>query len=418
MKSIIVNIGDELLIGQVINTNASYVAKQLNINGIKVCKNIIISDDEKEILNALNEGLNYDLVIITGGLGPTKDDITKHTLAQFMNDNLIENKDVLEDIKKLLSSKNRELNELNKQQALVLSKAQIIRNYLGTAPGMIMQKNNTIFISLPGVPYEMKPMLLQSIEWIKKHYLLPNIIHKTLLVYGIPESELALMIEDWENRLRKDNISLAYLPNRNFIRLRLSAFSSNSNVVENINTYANELKNIIGNHLVGEESFENNDENPVARILVETLKKERLTISFAESCTGGSIAAAITKIPGASEIFKGSVVSYSNEIKTKILNVSEGILNTQGAVSKECTEQMVKAVQQIMQTDIALSVSGIAGPSGGTAEKPVGTVWMSLYFKGEIESRLFSFPPQSREFVIESSVFNALTWILKKLFKL
>lgn len=418
MRSIIINIGDELLIGQIVNTNASYIAKQLNINGIKVCKNIIISDDEKEILNALNEGLNYDLVIITGGLGPTKDDITKHTLAQFMNDNLIENKDVLEDIKKLLSSKNREINELNKQQALVLSKGQIIRNHLGTAPGMIMQKNNTIFISLPGVPYEMKPMLLQSIEWIKKHFLLPNIIHKTLLVYGIPESELALMIEDWENRLRKDNISLAYLPNRNFIRLRLSAFSSNSNVAENINTYANELKNILGNHLVGEESFENNDENPVARILVETLKKEQLTISFAESCTGGSIAAAITKIAGASEIFKGSVVSYSNEIKTKILNVSEDILNTHGAVSKECTEQMVKAVQQIMQTDIALSISGIAGPSGGTPEKPVGTVWMSLYFKGEIESRLFSFPPQSREFVIESSVFNALTWILKKLFNL
>lgn len=418
MRSIIINIGDELLIGQIVNTNASYIAKQLNINGIKVCKNIVISDDENEILNTLNEGLNYDLVIITGGLGPTKDDITKHTLAQFMNDVLIENKDVLEDIRTLLKNKNRELNELNKQQALVLSQAQIIRNYLGTAPGMIIQKNNTIFISLPGVPYEMKPMLLQAIEWIKNHFQLSRIIHKTLLVYGIPESELALKIEHWENRLKKDNISLAYLPNRNFIRLRLTAFSSNSDIIDKINNYANELKNILGNHLVGEENFENNDENPLARILVEILKKQQLTIAFAESCTGGSIAAAITKIPGASEVFKGSIISYSNEIKSKLLNVSEDILNTYGAVSKECVEQMVKSVQQIMHTDIALSVSGIAGPTGGTQEKPVGTVWMSLYFKGEIESRLFSFPPQSREFVIESSVFNALTWILKKLFNL
>lgn len=418
MKAIIINIGDELLIGQIVNTNASYIAKQLNLYGIFVDEILVVKDDKTAILNALNKGLNYQIVIITGGLGPTKDDITKHTLAEFMNDVLVENKIVLNDIENLLLSRGRTMNELNKQQALVLSKSKIIRNFLGTAPGMILQKNNTTFVSLPGVPFEMKPMLLEFLNAYSKENNLDKIIHKTVFVFGIPESELAIKIEDWEKSLKEQNIHLAYLPNRNFIRLRLSVYSNISNIEVILKQKILELKKILGNHFVGEEEFEQTEDNPLAKILIQKLKEKKWTIAFAESCTGGSISAAITKIAGASEVFYGSIISYSNDVKHNILGVSSDTLQKYGAVSKECVEEMAIGVKKLLHTDIALSVSGIAGPTGGTPEKPIGTVWMCLIIQDKIQTKLFQFGNNNREYIIESSVFNALAWILKSILDL
>ncbi len=415
LQAHIINIGDELLIGQVVNTNAAYIARQLNIAGIQVSKVEMIADNEKEILYTLELGQKFDLVIITGGLGPTKDDITKNALAKFMNDKLIENETVLKDIENLLKLRGREMNILNKQQALVLSQCKVIRNFLGTAPGMLIKKNNTTYISLPGVPFEMKPMLKEAINLFMIENKTERVTHKTISVFGIPESELALKLENWENKLSSDGIKLAYLPNRNFIRLRLSIYGNN-NIAENLlSKYISELKNILGKHYLGETSFESSEENPLARMLVNKLSENKYTISFAESCTGGSIASAITKISGASEVLMGSVVSYSNDIKRHILGVKEETLQKHGAVSEECVREMVMGVQQMMKTNISLSVSGIAGPAGGSIEKPVGTVWMALCFNGNIEAKKFFFTPQSREYVIESAVFNALAWILKKL---
>ncbi|HPQ07798.1 MAG TPA: competence/damage-inducible protein A [Bacteroidia bacterium] len=417
MNALIINIGDELLIGQIVNINASYIAKQLNLQGIKVNKILVIQDNENEILKALEEGQKYDVVIITGGLGPTKDDITKHTLCKFFEDTLIESEIVLNDIKNLLAKRNREMNDLNKQQALVLSKCKIIRNYLGTAPGMILKKNNSTYVAMPGVPFEMKPMLKEFLLTLKNENQ-NQIIHKTVFVFGIPESELALKIENWENDLQKDGIKLAYLPNRNLIRLRLSSYSHQPDIENKLNQYIHQLKEILGNHFVGEESFEDTSEHPLASIVVSKLKEKKYTISFAESCTGGSISAELTRISGASEVFKGSIISYSNEVKMNQLNVQKETLNNFGAVSKVCVEEMVSGVQKLLNTDIALAVSGIAGPTGGTPDKPVGTVWMALYFDNHIETKLFQFGNQSRDYIIESAVFNALAWILKKLVNL
>ncbi|MCX7728832.1 MAG: competence/damage-inducible protein A [Bacteroidia bacterium] len=417
MKSMILNIGDELLIGQVVNTNASYIAKILNTYHVTVELIEVVSDNKEEILQSLIKGLHYDLVIITGGLGPTKDDITKHTLAEFMNDTLVENEIVLNDIKNLVESRKRTMNELNRQQALVLSKADIIRNFLGTAPGMIMKKDNTVYVSLPGVPYEMKPMLQ---EFVQKYVVTKwkgQIIHKSVFVFGIPESELSVKIEKWENALNKDGIKLAYLPNRNLIRLRLT--SVNIEDAENkIQNHIQELKSILNKNFVGEEDWNDTSDYPLAKVVVQILQQQQLTISFAESCTGGSISSMITKIPGASDVFYGSVVSYSNEIKIKVLGVKENTLKQYGAVSKECVEEMAIGIKNLMKTDIAISVSGIAGPTGGTSEKPVGTVWMALCFHDKVESKLFQFGEQSREQIIESATFNALSWVLKKLIEL
>jgi len=416
MRAFILNIGDELLIGQVVNTNASYIAKVLNTYNIQVGSIEVVSDNKDDILTALQKGLQYDVVIITGGLGPTKDDITKHTLAEFMNDHLVENEVVLNDIKNLLATKNRTLNDLNKQQALVLSQSEVIRNFFGTAPGMMMKKENTVYVSLPGVPYEMKPMLNQAIQMILQHKQTGKILHKSVLVFGIPESELAIKIEKWEDKLNKDKIKLAYLPNRNLIRLRLSVFDASSGVENIIQHHLIELKQILGKNCVGEEDWNETSDYPLAKVLVQKLKEQNLKISFAESCTGGSIAATITKIPGASDVFEGSVVSYSNQVKTKLLGVDEKVIHQYGAVSKECVEHMVNGVQKLTNTDVAIAVSGIAGPSGGTPDKPVGTVWMASYFKGKIESKLFNFPSQSsREQIIDNATFYALSWVLKKL---
>lgn len=415
IKALIVNIGDELLIGQVVNTNSSYIAKQLNLLGIQVSKIEVIADDEEAILNTLHAAQQYDLVIITGGLGPTKDDITKTTLAKFMNDQLVQDKIVLQDIENLLKSKKREMNELNRLQAQVLSRCRVIRNFLGTAPGMIMKKNHTTYVSLPGVPFEMKPMLNEALNTFISEHPSEKIIHKTILVFGIPESDLSIKLEKWENQLSKDGIKLAYLPSRNFVRLRLSVYEKNENAERLIDKYISELKLILGKHYVGEESFETGTENPLAKVLVDKLTEKHYTLSFAESCTGGAIASAITKIPGASQVFMGSVVSYDNSIKENVLNVKRETLQTYGAVSKECVEEMAKGVKNLMKTDVALSVSGIAGPTGGTKEKPVGTVWMALYFKETMETKLVSVVPQSREYIIETAVFNALAWILKRI---
>lgn len=418
MKAMILNIGDEILIGQVVNTNASYIAKQLNLCGIEVHKIEVVKDDETSILFALEEGQNYDIVVITGGLGPTKDDITKHTLAKFVNDTLIENDIVLKDIQKLLSLRNRQMNELNKKQALVLSQCKIIRNNVGTAPGMIIKKNNTIYVSLPGVPYEMKPMMKEFIQYLSKNFTLPSILHKTLLVFGIPESELAIKIEHWETQLSSEGIKLAYLPNRNFIRLRMSSYHSDEYKVDRMNFYAESLKKILGKHFIGEENFDESDEHPLAKALINILREKRMNISFAESCTGGNVASLITKVAGASDVFKGSVVCYSNEVKQEILKVSTHTLQTYGAVSEECVREMVIGVKELMKTDVALSISGIAGPTGGTPEKPIGTVWMGLSWQNTMVTKLFQFEPQSREYVIESATFHALAWILKKLIEM
>ncbi len=415
MRAAILNIGDELLIGQVTNTNASYIAKLLSLNGINTKEILCISDDSQSIIDALHATQQkYQLVIITGGLGPTKDDITKHTLCTYFNSDLILDNQVLSDIETLVQSKGRTMNELNKQQALIVKGCEVIRNFLGTAPGMILKKEQTWFVSLPGVPFEMKPMLAKAIDFIKTKAQLPDIIHKTAIVFGIAESDLAMRLERWENELAQHHIKLAYLPNRNIVRLRLSGVTNTPDI---FNIELKKLQNILGEHVIGFEDFADSNEWTIAKVVVQKLKDMNLTIALAESCTGGAIASAIIKIPGASEVFQGSAVTYNNTVKENIINVNAETLEKYGAVSEQCVYEMAKGAKNIFHSDIAIAVSGIAGPTGGTKDKPIGTVWIALNFNDNIECKQFLFEKSDRATNIELSVHYALAWVLKKLIK-
>ncbi len=386
----IITIGDELLIGQVIDTNSAFIAQELNKMGIHVKHRIAVGDVWDDIWHALEQEQKHaQLIFITGGLGPTADDITKPLLCQFFGGKMILDEETLAHIQYLFEKVFRRtgpLLERNIKQAEVPDVCTILKNEKGTAPGMQFEKDGKLFFALPGVPHEMK--------WLVQHKILPIlqekfsggiIEHRTLLTQGIGESMLAELIKEFEESL-PPHIKLAYLPKYGMVRLRLSSFGHNKLVVdEEINKYFNELKHLVEAYLVVDEDIPL--EQAVARLLLE--RKE--TVATAESCTGGHIASLITQHAGASAYFTGSVVCYDNRIKTELLGVSNDILKTVGAVSKETVEQMALSVRKLMNTDYSIAVSGIMGPSGATDEKPVGMVWIAVSNKEKVETKEFHF---------------------------
>ncbi|MCD6556534.1 MAG: competence/damage-inducible protein A [Bacteroidales bacterium] len=387
MKADIITIGDEILIGQITDTNSVFIAEKLNNSGFEIRQITSVSDNKEHIITVLDEVSKYtDLVVITGGLGPTEDDLTKQTLADYFGSKLILNEDVLEDVKQFVRNKGFTLNERNLKQAEIPDNCKIIRNKNGTAAGMWFEKDDTVFISMPAVPFEMKEMFeVRVLPLLKEKFKLPKVIHKNILTYGFPESSLAEKLSDWEQNLHS-KISLAYLPSPERIRLRLSMICDTEEKADKIlNAEVQKLKDIIGENIFGYGAGFLQD------ALAEILNEKNVTVSTAESCTSGNIARLITSVPGSSSYFKGGIAAYSNDVKTALLKVSEETLEKYGAVSKEVVEQMVKGQLELFNTDYGIAVSGIAGPDGGTEEKPVGTTWIAVGNKGKIIARKYTF---------------------------
>jgi nicotinamide-nucleotide amidase len=387
MTSEIISIGDELLIGQVINTNASWMAKALNENGVDVRQITSVSDTAGEIIRAMQEAEGRaDLILITGGLGPTHDDITKDILCEYFHTELVEDEKVLENIYGFFQRKGLALTELNRKQALVPKGSTVINNPIGTAPGLAFHKNGKLFVAMPGVPYEMKHIMQTFVlPWLQNNYPGNIILHKTILTQGIGESFLAANIADWVNDLPRE-IKLAYLPSPGIVRLRLSIKGNKREAMTKLlNNEVEKLMNLIP------EYFWGFDDEKLEAVVGEILKKQGKSICTAESCTGGYIAHRITGVPGSSGWFKGSVVAYDNTIKKELLKVPEKMLEKHGAVSREVVEKMAMVACRLLSTDYAISVSGIAGPDGGTADKPVGTVWIAIAGPDILVSKKFLF---------------------------
>ncbi len=370
----IISIGDELLIGQVVNTNASWIAEQLNLAGIEVQQITTISDKREHILKILARSfLRSDIILITGGLGPTKDDITKQTLCEFFNTSLVFNNEAYEQIRELFKARGFNVTELNRQQAELPANCIPLKNKNGTAPGMWFNKDGKIFVSMPGVPFEMKPMITgQVIPKLRKFYKTGFILHKTILTQGIGESFLTEIIADWEKNL-PENFSLAYLPQPGIVRLRITAKGNNKEKLkQEINSFSGKLQEIIPDLIFGYE------EDTLEEIIGKLLIEKNQTLSTAESCTGGYISHLITSVPGSSNYYTGSVIAYSNKIKENLLEVKNKTLFDNGAVSKQVVTEMALGVQKKFETDYAIATSGIAGPDGGTEKKPVGTTWIAI----------------------------------------
>ncbi len=377
MQCEIITIGDELLIGQVVDTNSAWMATELNACGIEVKQITSVHDDAQHIVTALNEAFHRaDIVLTTGGLGPTKDDITKHVLCDYFHTELIEDETVKTHIHELYKDRPQILNRLTATQWLVPKAATILPNRVGSAPIMVFQKDNNILVSMPGVPYEMKiAMTEQVLPWIRSRGVggrgVGVIVHKTALVYGVPESTLAIRLEEWENNLPAD-LHLAYLPKDGIVRLRLSQYGKvESESGECIEKEFAKLVELLGDDCIATE------DKPLETLLGDLLKQQHATIATAESCTGGKLAALLNKQPGSSAFYWGSVVAYDNSVKHNVLGVSQEDLDTYGAVSEPVVKQMAEGVRKLLKTDYAIATSGIAGPDGGTAEKPVGTVWIA-----------------------------------------
>jgi nicotinamide-nucleotide amidase len=414
MRAEIITIGDEILIGQIVDTNSAWIGQQMNLIGLKIHQISSVSDNREHILKALSEAeARADVILITGGLGPTKDDITKHTINEYFNSELVLNETVLEDVTKIFASFNRTVTEINRKQAEVPKIAEVIRNFNGTAPGMAIYRNNKLFVSMPGVPHEMKAMVSeQVIPLIQMKFKLPYIYHHTVLTQGIGESMLAEKIQHWEDGLAMDNIKLAYLPNFGSVRLRLTTAGNDYKILlQKVDEKVRELKILIAPFIYGYERFGETPMNMSER-LVKSLTDRVLTISTAESCTGGKIASEIVSIVGASSVFKGSIVAYSNTIKQQFLNVSSELLERFGAVSTEVTECMAKHICETFQTNCGIAVSGIAGPDGGTKEKPVGTVCVSLQWNDKVKSFKWRFSKE-RQRNIDLATQTALVELLK-----
>lgn len=407
MQVEIITIGDEILIGQIVDTNSAWMAVELNKAGFDVVQITSVHDQERHIVEALDLALNRaDVVLFTGGIGPTKDDLTKQTLCRYFDARLVFDEQVYANIENLLKHRSRAMNDLTKLQAMVPDKAIIIQNSVGTAPITWFEKNGKVVVSMPGVPYEMKQAMSTAIiPGLQQKFPVSSIIHKTILVHGYPESALAIKIAEWENSL-PENIRLAYLPNFNIVKLRLSAVTDDCKGVDAIIAgKLVELKTILGDAILADEDI------PLEGLVGRLLTSSGRTLVTAESCTGGYIAHKVTSVAGSSVYYKGSVVAYSNELKTRLLGVSMEDLNVYGAVSKEVVEQMAMGAMELMNADVAIATSGIAGPDGGTAEKPVGTVWISICTKEKKISRIFQFN-LGRALNIERTAQTALLMLL------
>lgn len=404
----IITIGDEILIGQIVDTNSAWMGVELNKAGFQISQITSVHDDAEIIKSALDLALSKnDIVLLTGGLGPTKDDLTKWTLAEYFDSEMIFDESVLKNIEDIFRNRNIQINELTRNQALVPEKCTVIQNVVGTAPLMWFERDGKVVVSMPGVPFEMKrAMTYEILPRLSKKFQPSNVIHKTVQVYGIGESALAIQIADWENSL-PEYLHLAYLPNFGIVKLRLSGTGDDALQLEfEMNQQIHSLVQILGNSIF---AFE---DKPLEAVLLDKLKKKNLAFSTAESCTGGNIAHRITLIPGASEVFKGSVVSYNNDVKKNILKVSEDDLKEFGAVSQQVVEQMALGCNKMLQTDVCVSVSGIAGPTGGTDDKPIGTVWIAVANGKYVTSKQFNFGNYSRENFIERTTMTALMMVL------
>lgn len=417
ISATICTIGDEILIGQIIDTNSSMIAQELNHIGVKVDCMVSCSDDGKDILLTLKRALkNSDIVIVTGGLGPTKDDITKASLARLSGSRkYVKNAAQLSIINKLMKARGIPMLDINRLQASVPENASVILNEVGTAPILQFEfakerfgKNNLLF-SMPGVPFETQCALPKVIDSIKKHYKLSSIVHKTICTFGIPESKLAKTIEDWENNL-EENVHLAYLPNPVLgVRLRLSIYGVSKQEGDKIvRRHIASLKKILGDNIYGY-----GETTPIEEV-GKLLLKRKATVSSAESCTGGYIAHLFTLVPGASRYFWGTVVSYDNSVKQSVLGVKKTTLEKFGAVSRECVEQMAEGVRRKLGTTYSVATSGIAGPGGGTPSKPVGTVWIAVSGPNGTKSVCLG-SRSTREINIKRFAANAIDFLRKSL---
>lgn len=405
IKTSIITIGDELLIGQVIDTNSAWMAQELNKIGVWVHRRVAVGDEWNEIWKALDDESNLsDVILITGGLGPTADDITKPLLCKYFGGKMVMDEATLQHVEYLFEfvfKRPMPLLDSNRKQAMVPDVATVLKNEVGTAPNMLFEKDGKIFISMPGVPHEMKAAMENHVlPLLKQRFELPYIGHRTLLTVGIGESFLAERIKGFESSLPV-HIKLAYLPNYGMVRLRLTAKGSKETVEEELNGYFNTLKEEVKDVLAVDEDI------PFEILLGKLLKEKNKTVSTAESCTGGFIAHLITGIAGSSDYFNGSVVSYSNSIKENVLGVRNKTLSTVGAVSEATVKEMVSGVLKVMKTDYAVAVSGIMGPGGGSDEKPVGTVWMAVGNAERIETKKMHFR-FARKRNIELTAVNAL----------
>jgi len=411
MNSIeIITIGDEILIGQTVDTNSAWMGNELNMMGIRINRITSVSDNKDEIISSLDEALSrVEVVLMTGGLGPTSDDITKETLAGYFGGKLVMDNEVLENVNDRLRRRNLQMNENNRRQAMVPDNCKVLRNLTGTAPGMLFEKNGKIVVSMPGVPHEMKHIM-------KEHVLpllavrLPGgvIVHKNIMTYGVAEAILAERLEAFENELPGE-IRLAYLPAYGVIKLRLTAAGSDEKKIrESIKEQVAKLYEIITDVIYGE------DEVMLEEAVGKLLNDNNLTVSTAESCTGGKIASLITSVPGSSGWFRGSVVAYDNSIKTEVLGVSKETLRIYGAVSAETAGEMARGARRLMGTDYAVAVTGIAGPTGGTADKPVGTVWIAIDSERGLltEKQIFA---DNRQINISRSSYGALNLLRKQI---
>lgn len=407
----LISIGDEILLGQTVNTNAAWIGEELHKTGITLNRVVTISDNREAILNALDMARSQaELILITGGLGPTRDDITKNTLAEYFDSKMIESRKAMDAIRELAEARNMELNELNRSQAMVPDNCEVIPNKYGTAPGMWFREEGKQFISLPGVPYEMKYMMAETIlSRLKKDFDLPVFYYTTVLTQGIPESHLADRLQDYEKNL-PENVKMAYLPSAGIVKIRLGAEGRDEQEVRNrVGEQKKRLLEIIGEYVFG------TDEDKLEQVVGELLRQKGWTLATAESCTGGAVASAITSVPGSSDYFKGSVVAYANEIKTGVLNIDPGMIEKHGAVSEAVVREMATHLQETFQIDCAIATSGIAGPSGGTKEKPVGTTWIAVGVKDQVRAEKFNFG-QNRERNIQRSVLTALN-MLRRMIK-
>ena len=407
----IITIGDELLIGQVVDTNSAWIAQELNKIGIAVKHRVAVGDNKEDILLALDEEQKLaDIILITGGLGPTADDITKPLLCEYFDGKMILHQPSLDFIIDLFEKKfRRPMSPRNHKQAEVPDTCTVLMNERGTAPGMMFKKDKKIFVAMPGVPHEMK--------WIMQTHVLPYIIqnyhigyveHKTLITAGIGESSLADLINDIEESI-PSYIKLAYLPNFGMVRLRLTGYGTDKEVLLNdLNKYFILLKDRVAEYLVTDQDL------PLEAVVGKLLKERNQTVSTAESCTGGLIGHLISSVPGASAYFKGSIVSYSNEVKTNLLEVSEATLVNFGAVSEETVAQMASEVLRKMNTDYSVAVSGIMGPDGGTVDKPVGTVWIAVASKNKVVTKIFHLP-FDRQRNVQQTAINSLDFLRKQI---
>lgn len=405
-RATLLTIGDEILIGQIVDTNSAFIAKQLNTIGIEVEEILSVKDELFHIIEAFQRGIEKsDIVIVTGGLGPTKDDKTKTALCQFLDCGLVREEKVIENIIQLFASRGytKELNNLNQDQALIPEKSTFIQNKYGTAPCLWTVIEDKIVINLPGVPFEMKGLMRDEIiPRLKSQFNSETIVHRDILVSGIPESDLAILVEDWENEL-PDFIHLAYLPNRTSIDLRFSAAGSDEEFLnQEIQNQIDKFNEIAGRYLVSENS------GNAQQILGEILKQKGLTISTAESCTGGNIASLITSISGSSAYYSGSIVSYATAVKTSVLGVSQKSIDEFTVVSEQVVEQMAKGACNVLNTDVAISTTGVAGPNRGEDNKEVGTVWVSVTDGKQTINKRYYYPYLDREDFIKIVSNNAL----------